>query len=96
MKIDLHHILPQGTRRGWRRKKFGTLLDGASNTIHVDHNRHMTGRVPKQNEREFCISAGICRCEYCKNRNYAYLCNEERDAEMCRNFNFSKEKWEAR
>jgi len=94
MKTDQHHQFSQGTRNGWRQKKYGSGIHDPLNVELVGHNRHMSGKVMKISEREFCIRTGRCECRYCKNQLSGYLCNPERDAKACRGFNFDREKYE--
>jgi len=98
MKIDRHHIFSQGTKRGWRRKKYRQLLDSDTNTVFADHLRHIAGRVLKRGEREFLRSEGLLDEKYCKkfHTNGCKSCTWYYgfEADECRNFEFSLEKYE--
>jgi len=95
MKIDRHHKFPQ-TKANL--KKYGRgLIDDPRNVCLVNHDLHMAGDVPTWNEREFCGALGLLREEYCeRSENGCKSCTWYYgfEADECRNFEFSLDKYE--
>lgn len=91
MKFDRHHKF---ARHKNRIKKYGSLMDHPSNIQEIEHNEHLSGRVERQSEREFCINAGIAKCEYCINFFSDCLYKLDSQATFCRMFSFDLDMYE--
>lgn len=90
MKIDRHHKF---ARHKNRIIKYGDLINHPSNIQEIEHNEHLAGKGEKQSEREFCINAGIAKCEYCGNYYKECFYKINSCAARCKRFNFNLDKY---
>jgi len=56
---EKHHKFSQGTKTGWRRKLYGSLLDDTRNIIHLCYGCHHDKPLKKWDEIQFCIALEI-------------------------------------
>lgn len=52
--LEHHHLFSQGTKKGWRRRIYGKLLDDPLNMIWLCEQCHKWKPLPKISEKEFC------------------------------------------
>ena len=91
--MQKHHKFSQHKRR---RKKYGKLIDHTANIQIVTEDDHMSGRVERMSEREFCEAVGILECKYC-DKSYGDMCmiglgKTSGKASECRHYNYDKSK----
>ena len=86
-----HHKFSQHKRR---RKKYGKLIDHPANIQIVTEDDHMSGRVERLSEREFCEAVGILDCKYCAEVTNLYQCLwfYGLEASECRQYSYDKSK----
>lgn len=94
MKIDLHHCF---AKKKHRKKRYGELIHSSINLQSIDHDKHMSGRVRRFNEREFCARHGLLDCRFCERfligHSKPCLWDYGTNAEDCRHFLFDKNKY---
>lgn len=94
MRLDRHHRFAKHRNR---RRRYGELIHNDKNIEITDHDSHMSGKVSHLNEREFCRSVGVLKCEYCINYISGYdkpcLKYYGTYADNCREFYFVKTKY---
>ena len=57
--LQKHHLFGQGTKRGWRRKLYGELLDDEKNIMVLCAHCHLWKTIPTISEEEFCKRLNI-------------------------------------